>query len=164
MNTIITKAVSSGDFTTISALAHEIWNEHYAGLLSQEQIDYMLQLNQTPEAVALQVAGETVYYIACKDGEPAGYFAVKPDGGNLFISKLYIRREFRGMGIGRAFLSRAAADFPNAKTMRLFVNKHNSSVNAYLKMGFKINRSMITDIGDGFVMDDYEMVLIIEAN
>ena len=40
----------------------------------------------------------------------------------------------------------------------LTVNKHNSnSIEAYKKMGFEIIRPMVTDIGSGYVMDDYYM-------
>lgn len=45
-----------------------------------------------------------------------------------------------------------------AKKIQLTVNKHNiNSINAYKKWGFKTIDSVVTDIGSGFVMDDYIM-------
>ena len=42
----------------------------------------------------------------------------------------------------------------------LTVNKNNSgSIEAYKRMGFNIIDKIITDIGAGFVMDDYKMQL-----
>jgi ribosomal protein S18 acetylase RimI-like enzyme len=41
----------------------------------------------------------------------------------------------------------------------LNVNKNNSAVQFYQKMGFKIIEEMILDIGEGYVMDDYVMQL-----
>lgn len=44
------------------------------------------------------------------------------------------------------------------KTIRLTVNKHNkNTIDAYLKYGFKVAYEDVTDIGSGFVMDDYIM-------
>ena len=43
--------------------------------------------------------------------------------------------------------------------IRLHVNKYNTnSILVYEKMGFVNTDSIITEIGEGFVMDDYEMV------
>ena len=42
----------------------------------------------------------------------------------------------------------------------LTVNKYNTnSIKAYEKMGFKNTGSIVSDIGAGFVMDDYTMKL-----
>jgi hypothetical protein len=49
------------------------------------------------------------------------------------------------------------------KRLRLFVNKHNvQAVRAYLRQGFVFDQDVITDIGDGFVMDDFVMVKHLE--
>ncbi|MDB6006010.1 MAG: Ribosomal protein acetylase RimI, partial [Prosthecobacter sp.] len=41
----------------------------------------------------------------------------------------------------------------------LFVNKHNiSAIRAYQRAGFAFEKDVITEIGGGFVMDDYVMV------
>jgi hypothetical protein len=44
-----------------------------------------------------------------------------------------------------------------ARFIELNVNKHNSAVDFYLKMGFAKQREMVLDIGQGYVMDDYVM-------
>ena len=42
--------------------------------------------------------------------------------------------------------------------IRLTVNKYNqNTIYAYLKWGFKTIDAVVTDIGSGFVMDDYIM-------
>ena len=42
--------------------------------------------------------------------------------------------------------------------IRLTVNKYNQyTIDAYNKWGFKTVDSVVTDIGNGFVMDDYIM-------
>ena len=42
----------------------------------------------------------------------------------------------------------------------LTVNKHNdTSIRIYKRLGFRIVEELVTDIGSGFVMDDYKMRL-----
>jgi RimJ/RimL family protein N-acetyltransferase len=80
------------------------------------------------------------------------------------LSKLYVKKEFRGKQIGKATLHfiDAEAKQNNLKSIQLKVNKYNTkSIEAYEKLGFKKVKATITDIGNGFVMDDYEMVKVI---
>ena len=74
----------------------------------------------------------------------------------MFLSKLYIKKEFRHKGYGAlAFDKIKSLGYPR---IRLTVNKNNkNTINAYLKYGFKTVDEDVTDIGSGFVMDDYIM-------
>ena len=48
----------------------------------------------------------------------------------------------------------------NCNRLMLAVNKNNrSAIDAYLKHGFSIADAVVKDIGGGFVMDDYIMVV-----
>ena len=40
---IYLKVAEEKDLTTITKLAHVIWNEHYVGIVGQDQVDYMLE-------------------------------------------------------------------------------------------------------------------------
>jgi RimJ/RimL family protein N-acetyltransferase len=66
----------------------------------------------------------------------------------------------RGKGYGGKtveFLESLARE-DGFKKITLTVNKYNSgSIKAYEKMGFKNVGSIVQDIGNGFVMDDYKM-------
>ncbi|MBS1128301.1 MAG: hypothetical protein H6Q96_681, partial [Nitrospirae bacterium] len=49
-----------------------------------------------------------------------------------------------------------------AKSLYLFVNKNNTkAIRAYERFGFVKARAVVTDIGSGFVMDDYRMELVL---
>ena len=48
-------------------LAYEIWHEHYADILSVEQIDYMLK-NQTAEEILNHSSEGYVFYLIRLDG------------------------------------------------------------------------------------------------
>ena len=139
----------------------EIWREHYTSLIGAEQVEYMLEKFQSVDAISRQIAEENYRYfgIFC-DGELAGYYAVQPSGGDrVFLSKFYVAANFRARGLGKQMLEHliANAQTAGAKTVWLTVNKHNRSVDIYHKLGFVITEEIVTDIGNGFVMDDYKM-------
>lgn len=145
----------------LCALAKEIWNEYSICFIDQPQIDYMLEKFQSEQAVFMQINGQRYqYYFLEEDGENFGYFAVQPQKSNstLFLSKFYIKKSHRGKGFGRkAFevIYNLAKEFELAK-IKLTVNKYNlPSVYVYEKLGFTRVSDEITDIGGGYVMDDY---------
>ena len=73
------------------------------------------------------------------------------------MSKLYIKKEYRHKGIGTKAFEKIK-ELANNKPIRLTVNKQNiNSIKAYEKWGFKTIDAVVTDIGSGFVMDDYIM-------
>lgn len=145
----------------LAKLTSEIWHEYWVDLLSPEQIDYMVDKFQSEKAITHQIAEEnyTYFYIE-KDNNIAGYVGLSKKEGYLFLSKLYIKKEFRHQGIGTQVFE-FIKDFAlknNYKRIILTVNKHNSNtIKAYQKWNFKEIDSVVTDIGNGFVMDDYIM-------
>lgn len=145
----------------LAALASEIWHEYWGIILSSAQIDYMVENFQSENAIINQYKNEKYTYYFIKDsGKEVGYFGVSDRDGYLFLSKLYISKDFRSKGVGRkAFeqIKKLAAE-RKYNEIRLTVNKYNeNTIQAYKKWGFVIVDSVVTDIGQGFVMDDYIM-------
>lgn len=145
---------------TFAALADEIWHEYFASLLCGEQIDYMVKKFQSYEVVKSQIAGGYNYYLIKKGEEICGYTGFFEKCDYLFLSKLYIKKDYRNLGLGKDalfFLSQIARKSGLGK-IQLTVNKHNNpTICAYKNWGFTITDSIITDIGCDFVMDDYIM-------
>ncbi len=146
------------DIKELASLASSIWHEYWTCLLSPEQIDYMVENFQSEKAIKEQIENENyTYYFIKSDNENAGYFGISDKGDFLFLSKIYIRKEFRHKGIGTKAFDKIK-ELALGKPIRLTVNKHNTnSINAYKKWGFKTIDAVVTDIGSGFVMDDYIM-------
>jgi len=139
----------------------EIWREYYTPLIGAGQVEYMLEKFQSLEAVSRQIAEENYRYfgITC-NGQLAGYYAVQSSGGDrVFLSKFYVAAMFRGRGLGRQMFEHllAATRTGGAKTVWLMVHKYNPTIDLYRKLGFVITEEIVTDIGNGFVMDDYVM-------
>lgn len=155
------KASTPQDFETVAALADEIWHEHYGAFLAADHIDYMVKNFQSAEAVAAQCADGAEYYIAVVDGVPSGYIGLEFPDKECFLSKLYLRKSMRGRGIGSAMfdLAEKLAKQHGESSLMLHVNKYNaSSIAVYEKRGFVKQRDLVTDIGHGYVMDDFVLV------
>jgi GNAT superfamily N-acetyltransferase len=155
------RPASSSEADLIADLAQEIWSEHYAAIISPEQITYMLRVFQSAEKIRTQMAEGYEYALALDDGAPVGYCAARLDETVLFLSKLYLRRSHRGQNLSRLFLTRLiqTARENRKSTLQLFVHKRNPSLAVYQHIGFVITEPVITDIGGGFVLDDYKMEL-----
>ncbi len=158
------KASSERHFKIIETLGDIIWHEHYTPIIGKDQIDYMLSKFQSKEAIAHQILDDYEYYMLQFKDENIGYLSIKKEDDNLFISKLYILKSYRGKSFGKqamSFIENKAREL-NCESISLTVNKNNSdSINTYEKLGFKNLGAIIMDIGNGFVMDDYRMVKII---
>lgn len=159
-------AETESDFILLADLAREIWLEHYDGIVGLDQIEYMLGTLQSPAAIAQQVADGCCYSIVLLDTEPAGYLAYQLDTQKkqVFLSKFYVAAPYRRKGAGRHMLkdveNHAARN--GCKKIWLTVNRNNTdTITAYEKLGFLKKGELETEIGKGYIMDDYMMVKVI---
>ena len=118
------------------------------------------------QKINMQIADGYTYYLLEADGNIVGYTGVCPGDGYLFLSKLYIRKEERGRGFASKALAlvKETAKEQGFSRIRLTVNKGNAnSIAVYKNWGFETVDSVVTDIGEGFVMDDYVMELVLNT-
>lgn len=158
----IKPVLSEEEILSLESLAKEIWNQHFVPIIGQEQVDYMLEKFQSSEAIKRQISEGMHYFMVQADGENAGYCAYKIDGNRVFLSKLYVKLEYRGNGLGKLMLEniRQFASENDLKAVYLTVNKHNDdTISIYHHLGFQVIDSVVSDIGGGFVMDDFIMQL-----
>lgn len=156
------------DAILIEKLARDIWYEHYTDIIGTRQVEYMLRKYQTSDKIMDDIINAGyIYHLARYDGIEAGYCAIRIDEADdrLFLSKLYVKKQFRKLGIASAFMdiiTRYAKERSLSKIW-LTVNKDNkSSIEAYMRMGFCITGDILTDIGCGYYMDDHIMEREIE--
>ena len=153
-------ANTNADFEQIANLGTIIWTEHYTPIIGSEQVTYMLDKFQSESAVKKQIQEGTEYYIIKHQNTTVGYLSFYKKEDSLFLSKLYVLGNERGKGIGKAamsFLEKKRVEIA-CKSISLTVNKYNTnSIKADEKMGFEKTDSVVMDIGNGYVMDDYVM-------
>ncbi len=151
------------DIRALAALATEIWHEYFTAIISKEQIDYMVEKFQSYPVLKKAIEEENyTYFLAYEEGAMIGFCGVKPEKDRLFLSKLYLHKKARGKGLSSILLKRAIsfAREQDKKAIYLTCNKFNQhSLDVYRAKGFKDIDSVQTDIGQGFIMDDYILQL-----
>ena len=160
----IKPAKNKDDYLLIEQLADTIWREHYPTIISIEQIDYMLNKYNSVESIVKRVEEGTLFYYMVYNDIPVGYIAIEIKKGFLYVSKLYVKKEFRGKKIAKSAMlfAESIAKEKGISTVKLHVNKYNTnSILAYKKMGFVNIESVVTNIGKGFIMDDYLLEKVI---
>jgi len=154
--------VSPDDIRTVEDLAGTIWNESYKGIISQDQIDYMLEEFQSYAAIKNSILTGHLYFIITLDGKRMGYFGILPENRKVFLSKIYVCSKYRRNGIATFAIRfiREMASEKGWKSIYLTVNRNNTGpIKFYEKIGFRITSDKITDIGNDFIMDDHVMEL-----
>ena len=151
------KAETDADIRAIADLANVIWHEHFTPIIGIEQVEYMLKKFQSYEAISDMVKNDGyTYYMAEDDNGLAGYLGAHAETDNVFLSKIYVEKSHRRTGIASAMLDMVKRDFADKDYMWLTVNRNNDiAVATYNALGFELWREQVSDIGNGFVMDDY---------
>lgn len=148
------------EFDALAEFASGIWHEHFTKIIGEAQVEYMLKHFQSADAMQEQVRNNGYsYYRAYEDGEPCGYCAICPHEDYMYLSKFYMKADYRRRGIGKKMMDFIAGETKKARLpkIRLNVNKYNFAIDVYKHLGFTITADEVNDIGNGFVMDDYVM-------
>ena len=151
------------DQERLAELAGSIWHEYWPALIGEAQTDYMVERFQSLPAIRRDMAENAYeYWFVCDGDRVVGYTGghVEPKTGRFFISKIYLKAKARGHGYARRVVEfyDALCRERGLHAMYLTVNKGNVlGVRAYKGTGFETVDAVETDIGHGFVMDDYIM-------
>lgn len=149
------------DIAPVCALAREIWMQHYPGIITVRQIEYMLAQRYSPTAIRMRLqAGEAWWDKLEMRGELCGFASYErgTEARAMKLDKLYVHQQVRGKGYGAALVDHVAkvATQQGMDKLTLQVNKYNhGSLAAYLRVGFAVAKTVKVDIGNGFFMDDY---------
>ena len=145
----------------VVSLAQIIWNEWFPSIISQEQVNYMVDKFQSMPAIDKAIEEEGYqYFLEVLGDTPIGYMGIKEQEDALLLSKLYLMKPFRGQRRSNVFFDKAEeiAREKGKDKVRLFVNRYNyNSIRVYLRRGYRIMKEEKTDIGGGFICDDYVM-------
>ena len=144
------------------AVAEKTWPRTYGGIIPDAQIPYMIERMYAPEAIRRDAAAGTPFFLVKADGRTAGVCSAdlgRRDGdGGAELHKLYLLPWHWGRGVGHWVLDELARRCreAGASSVWLRVNKRNERAQkAYRAAGFAKERAVCTDIGGGFVMDDF---------
>ena len=147
----------------IAETAGIIWRACYPEIISRGQIEFMLARMYALETLRDEIRSQGVhFYRLLADGQFAGFASIGPttSAGEMKLHKLYLLPELHGRGLGSRLLQHCEQETRKlcARRLILSVNKRNAkAIAAYQRNGFTIADSVVTDIGGGFVMDDFIM-------
>ncbi|MBP6392380.1 MAG: GNAT family N-acetyltransferase [Flavobacteriales bacterium] len=162
------RTATLADIPAIRSIAQTTWPvAYYPHILGKEQLAYMLDLMYSAEALrkAMTEKDQRFLLLETTDG-PTGFASYTPNyrqAGVAHLNKLYVLPSTQGTGAGKALLGRVIAEARELRTrsLELNVNKRNPVITFYQHMGFRIERDEVIDIGQGYVMDDHVMELIL---
>ncbi len=158
------RPATNDDIPVLRALAHRIWRECYPGIITMQQIEFMLEWMYAGEVIRTELASGIAWDLA-EDDEPIGFASyAMEDDGRVKLHKLYLLPERQGRGLGQRLIAHVMerAAVLGGSEVWLQVNKRNArAIASYEKAGFKVAREAVFDIGNGFVMDDYLMAKVI---
>ena len=149
------------DILTIQQIAHTTWYPTFEDILSQEQIQYMLEMMYSRESLTEQIEiKKHNFYLAEENNIALGFISVEfhyQKQSTAKIHKIYILPSAQGKGIGKLLMQKAEslAKESNQNTISLNVNRFNKALNFYENLGYKIVKSEDIDIGNGYLMEDF---------
>lgn len=147
----------------IQSIAYRTWPDTFEGILSTDQILYMLEQMYNLEALLEQTRVKGHHFILAKNGlDYLGFASIEFNFGKApqtKIHKIYILPEAQGKGVGKALFAEIAKRAGQAGNLKLLlnVNRENQAIRFYEGMGFKIAKTEDIDIGNGYFMNDYVM-------
>jgi len=147
----------------LAGLDDEIWE---SPLIWPDQVIYMLTHLQSAERIGQNIEQGYRYWLAEDNGQPVGYCGAVAERNRLFLPKLFVVPDYRVQGIGKQFINiveRWCRELGLPRVQSTVHKGNNDSIRAYEHLGFSIVDAIETDIGEGFVMDDYVMDKPIET-
>lgn len=156
------------DIPLIQDLARRSWENAYADILSDEQMEYMLSEMYSEAEIGSHLRNPDYHYYMIQDESTGSYegfigYQHHYEEETTKLHRIYLVPESKGKGFGKG-----ALQFLNGKVSEngdkriiLNVNKNNAARNFYESQGYTVYDEGIFDIGRGYVMDDYLMEILI---
>jgi len=145
---------------TIHDLANNIWREHYPGIISKEQIDYMLQSRYAVQYLKNLMQQGEKFFLCIEDDLPIGFYSYTQRSTDYFLNKFYLSKSKHRGGVGTIMFNHLLTQIEADNVpLRLQVNRKNlKAINFYFKQGFVIEEVKDFDIGGGYLMEDFVML------
>ena len=145
--------------------AKHIWIDYYKDIFSKDQIEYMLKLFHSREAIEKQIQNGAIYMMLMFGNETIGYVSYYLEDDILHIPRLCIKKEYRGKGLAKQVLEHVETIFLTKEHGYSHVKKiqHNisvknkSAIQIYERLGFYKKKRVTVSFGNGYFSEDYIM-------
>lgn len=158
------RALKLDELSIVHEIAYATWPDTFKEILSQEQIQYMLNWMYDLKHLENQFNQGHQFYVAELEEMPVGFIGIEPnhpEKGLTKIHKIYILPNKQGLGIGKKLIQyvRELSIQSEIEGLLLNVNRFNKAVEFYKAIGFNILFEENIEIGNGYLMEDYVMKL-----
>jgi len=161
--------IDSKDFETIRQIAFETWPNAYGKIVTQEQLDYMLDKIYAIDSLQHQQENLGHRFIVAVDENNAAigfasFSTYENQNNHHRLHKLYVLPNQQQKGIGKLLLESIYSEIRKKGngSIELNVNRYNNALAFYQKLGYEILREEDIDIGEGFYMNDYVLFRIVQ--
>ncbi|MBC7447945.1 MAG: GNAT family N-acetyltransferase [Hymenobacteraceae bacterium] len=158
----VIRPATPADIPVLQRLAEATWWATYRNIISDAQIEYMLDLMYSAEALEAQmvVLGHR-FLLARHGGRYAGFasYGLRDPRSSVFrLHKLYVRPECQGTGLGHKLIRALEDDARQcgARRVELNVNRANPAQHFYYRHGYRVQQVLDIPLGP-FWLNDYVM-------
>ena len=154
------RKASTEDIPLIQKMTYSVLPQTYASILSQEQIEYMLEMMYSHTSLQKQMSEGAQFIIVNDNNEPVGFASFQETEPAIFkLHKIYVLSKQQGKGTGKYVINHITDVIrrQGARSLQLQVNRHNKAKEFYEKLGFTVIEEADFDIGNGYFMNDYVM-------
>ena len=157
---------NTAQLTIIKDLAHRIWPSTYGEILSKEQLKFMLDKFYVLDFLEMLRKNGHHFLLLEDNSNFVGYASYElnyENSGKTKIQKIYVLQELQGKGLGKKLMDyiKKVAIENNNKSLILNVNRFNKAKGFYEKYGYVIKETVDIEIGNGYLMEDYVMELLL---
>ncbi len=160
MSSTVIREANFNDIHTIQDIMSKVWPQTYTAIISEDQINYMIQMMYSDQSLYRQMKDGHHFIIAESDNIPVGYasFSRTENWTTYKLHKLYVDINMQRKQIGAVLLNKIVQVIKSdhGKFLQLQVNRNNlKALNFYKKHDFLIIKAIDMDIGGGYFMKDY---------
>lgn len=157
---IFIREATAKDIRSIQQIAFSTWPVAYSAILSDEQLEFMLDMFYSEASLLNQMNNGHTFLMAELNESPIGFASFNlAEPKKYKLQKLYVLPTIHKNGSGKILLNKVIECIKElgADTLQLNVNRNNKAIGFYEKMGFKIIKEDDINIGHDYYMNDYVM-------
>lgn len=146
------RKIGADELEIVRELALMIWPKCYRNIIGPDRVDAMLAVLYSTDNLLREMHddGHTFWVVSVGDTD-VGYASGYVDGGRLWLKKLYVRDDYRGLGLGKALIGAVLEQLHvpgQTQDMALYVNRDNTpAIDYYLRTGFQIEAEVPVQMG-----------------
>jgi GNAT superfamily N-acetyltransferase len=113
---------TEADIPLLRTLCFQVWPQTYAGIITQAQIDYMLEMMYSPASLQQQMHSGANFLICYDDTQPCGFASYQDHtNGKFKLDKIYVLPSQQGKGAGRYIIDYIVNTYSNINITFFFI-------------------------------------------